>query len=67
MKYNRLTCLVVVNLLVQRESGVANLVNLVDVLNIVANLVVDDSRGIDEPAREAGFNIGFTYACGINT
>jgi hypothetical protein len=45
----RRTRLVVVHNLVQLESHGANLIHLIRVLDIVANLVVEDACGLDDP------------------
>jgi hypothetical protein len=47
--YSRCTGLVIVNHFVQFEPSVAYLVKLVHVLDIVADLVVDDAGTLDEP------------------
>jgi hypothetical protein len=46
-KQYRQTRLVVVNNLVQLEAHSADLVELVRILDIVADLVIEDTRGLD--------------------
>jgi hypothetical protein len=41
----------VIDLLVKAETGVAQFVELVCILDVVADLVVDDACGFDEPTE----------------
>lgn len=41
----------VVDAFVQAEAGIAELVQLVGVLDVVAYLIIDYARGVDEPCE----------------